>query len=111
MAPQARLLPRRQSRGAGYRPLAAPALGEVGVPFDLDEGSRLKAGDFDPNVEAIDCHMSALEELFPDWKERGAPLHTPVESDRAGFLTATSRLPLPILGGTPTDNQIGRAHV
>ena len=46
----------------------------------------------------------ALEELFPDWKERGAPLHTPVESDRAGFLTATSRLPLPILGGTPTDN-------
>ena len=25
---------------------------KVGVPFDLDEGSRLKAGDFDPNVEA-----------------------------------------------------------
>ena len=46
----------------------------------------------------------ALEELFPDWKERGAPLHTPVVSDRAGFLTASSRLPLPILSGTPTDN-------
>ena len=46
----------------------------------------------------------ALEELFPDWEERGAPLHTPVETDRAGFLTATSRLPLPLLSGTPADN-------
>jgi len=46
----------------------------------------------------------ALEELFPDWEERGAPLHTPVADDRAGFLTASSRLPLPILSGTPTDN-------
>lgn len=46
----------------------------------------------------------ALEELFPDWRERGAPLNTPVAADRAGFLTATSRLPLPILSGTPTDN-------
>lgn len=46
----------------------------------------------------------ALEELFPDWEERGAPLHTPVANDRAGFLTATGRIPLPILSGTPTDN-------
>ena len=46
----------------------------------------------------------ALEELFPDWKERGAPLHTPVETDRAGYLTASGRVPLPILSGTPTDN-------
>jgi len=46
----------------------------------------------------------ALEELFPDWKERGAPLHTPVQTDRAGFLTETGRVPLPILSGTPTDN-------
>ena len=46
----------------------------------------------------------ALEELFPDWKDRGAPLNTPVESDRAGYLTASSRVPLPILPGTPTDN-------
>ena len=37
-------------------------------------------------------------------EERGAPLHTPVSVDRAGFLTASSRLPLPILSGTPTDN-------
>jgi electron-transferring-flavoprotein dehydrogenase len=46
----------------------------------------------------------ALEELFPDWQERGAPLNTPVSTDRAGFLTATGRIPLPILSGTPTDN-------
>jgi len=46
----------------------------------------------------------ALFELFPDWEERGAPLHTPVSSDRMGYLTESSRLPLPILSGTPVDN-------
>jgi electron-transferring-flavoprotein dehydrogenase len=30
----------------------------------------------------------ALTELFPDWKARGAPLHTPVSEDRFLFLTA-----------------------
>jgi electron-transferring-flavoprotein dehydrogenase len=29
----------------------------------------------------------ALNELFPDWKERGAPLHTPVTEDRFLFLS------------------------
>ena len=29
---------------------------------------------------------SALEELFPDWKEEGAPLYTRVESDEVYFL-------------------------
>ncbi|MGV3654281.1 MAG: electron transfer flavoprotein-ubiquinone oxidoreductase [Noviherbaspirillum sp.] len=29
----------------------------------------------------------ALSELFPDWKEKGAPLHTPVTEDRFLFLT------------------------
>ena len=46
----------------------------------------------------------AIEELFPDWRERGAPLNTAVAADKAGFLTETSRFPLPILPGTPTDN-------
>jgi len=46
----------------------------------------------------------ALEELFPDYLERGAPLNSPVGVDRAGYLTETGRLPLPILSGTPTDN-------
>lgn len=39
----------------------------------------------------------ALNELFPDWKERGAPLHTPAADDRFMFLTANGayRLPTP----------------
>ena len=44
----------------------------------------------------------ALEELIPDWRERGAPLNTPVQNDRAGFLTEGSRFGLPILSGTQT---------
>src|SRR3982751_6070509 len=32
----------------------------------------------------------ALNELFPDWKERGAPLHQPVTEDRFLFLSETS---------------------
>ncbi|WP_020656110.1 electron transfer flavoprotein-ubiquinone oxidoreductase [Massilia niastensis] len=31
----------------------------------------------------------ALTELLPDWKERGAPLNTPVTEDRVLFLSAT----------------------
>ena len=39
----------------------------------------------------------ALNELFPDWKERGAPLTTPAREDRFLMLGATSatRLPTP----------------
>jgi len=39
----------------------------------------------------------ALDELFPDWKSLGAPLHTPATEDRFLFLTATRafRLPTP----------------
>ncbi|MGE5503661.1 MAG: 4Fe-4S dicluster domain-containing protein [Actinomycetota bacterium] len=37
----------------------------------------------------------ALAELFPDWKERGAPLNTPAGDDRFLFLTETSAIRLP----------------
>ena len=39
----------------------------------------------------------SLEELFPDWKERGAPLHTSAREDRLFFLTrgGAMRLPTP----------------
>ncbi|KAK6493315.1 electron transfer flavoprotein-ubiquinone oxidoreductase [Huso huso] len=47
---------------------------------------------------------SALQELFPDWKERGAPLHTPVTEDRFGILTEKYRIPVPILPGLPMNN-------
>lgn len=41
----------------------------------------------------------ALNELIPDWKDKGAPLNTPVTVDKFGFLTKTSRIPIPILPG------------
>jgi electron-transferring-flavoprotein dehydrogenase len=37
----------------------------------------------------------ALAELFPDWKELGAPLDTPVSEDRLLFLTASKAWKLP----------------
>uniref|UniRef100_A0A0A9X3G6 Electron transfer flavoprotein-ubiquinone oxidoreductase n=1 Tax=Lygus hesperus TaxID=30085 RepID=A0A0A9X3G6_LYGHE len=46
----------------------------------------------------------ALNELIPDWKDRGAPLNTPVKSDVFSFLTETSAIKLPILKGMPMDN-------
>ncbi|XP_014249643.1 electron transfer flavoprotein-ubiquinone oxidoreductase, mitochondrial [Cimex lectularius] len=46
----------------------------------------------------------ALNELIPDWNEKGAPLNTPVKTDVFSFLTETSRLPIPIFKGMPMDN-------
>ena len=37
----------------------------------------------------------ALNELIPDWKEKGAPLTTPVTKDKMQFLTESMALPLP----------------
>ena len=39
---------------------------------------------------------SALNELMPDWKSRGAPLDVPVRDDRIYFLTARRALRFPI---------------
>ncbi len=41
----------------------------------------------------------ALDELIPDWKDRGAPLNTPVAEDRLMLLTRRWAFPLP----TPPD--------
>jgi electron-transferring-flavoprotein dehydrogenase len=38
---------------------------------------------------------SALEDLLPDWKVRGAPLDTPVERDRMYLLTRSGKLRAP----------------
>ncbi|MGH8752031.1 MAG: 4Fe-4S dicluster domain-containing protein, partial [Burkholderiales bacterium] len=38
---------------------------------------------------------SALNELIPDWKQRGAPLNAPVTQDRFMFLTASKSFTLP----------------
>src|SRR4051812_31597542 len=37
----------------------------------------------------------AITELFPDWKERGAPLNVPVTEDRFYFLGETGSLRTP----------------
>jgi electron-transferring-flavoprotein dehydrogenase len=37
----------------------------------------------------------ALDELFPNWKEQGAPLNTPVTEDRVLFLTETKSYATP----------------
>jgi electron-transferring-flavoprotein dehydrogenase len=37
----------------------------------------------------------ALDELFPDWKERGAPLDTPVTDDRFLYLGPGGNIPVP----------------
>jgi electron-transferring-flavoprotein dehydrogenase len=37
----------------------------------------------------------AMNELFPDWKEKGAPLNTPVSEDRFLFLSETSARKVP----------------
>jgi hypothetical protein len=41
----------------------------------------------------------ALNELIPDWKDKGAPLNTPVTFDSFSLLTKTLRIPVPILPG------------
>lgn len=47
----------------------------------------------------------ALNELIPDWKEKGAPLNTPVTHDKLTFLTEKGSFPIPIFPGWPQDNR------
>jgi electron-transferring-flavoprotein dehydrogenase len=47
----------------------------------------------------------ALNELIPDWKEKGAPLKAPITHDRLGILTKKGRIPIPIIPGWPNDNK------
>jgi len=46
----------------------------------------------------------ALNELIPDWAEKGAPLNTPVKEDKFAFLTKDKRVPIPIFPGMPMHN-------
>jgi len=46
----------------------------------------------------------ALNELIPDWKEKGAPLTTEVKEDIFRFLTETKSVTIPILPGMPMHN-------
>ncbi|KAL3880192.1 hypothetical protein ACJMK2_032454, partial [Sinanodonta woodiana] len=46
----------------------------------------------------------ALDELFPDWKERDSPLKTPVKKDTFAILTKNGRIPIPVFKGMPMNN-------
>lgn len=46
----------------------------------------------------------ALDELFPDWKEREAPLHTEVTTDKMEYLTENKSYSIPIFKGLPMYN-------
>ena len=70
--------------------LAAQNAVELGVCV-IEKGSEIGAHILSGAV--IDPR--ALEELFPDWKPRGAPLTTPVSEDRFLFLTRSGSLRVP----------------
>lgn len=41
----------------------------------------------------------SINELIPDWKDKDAPLKTPVAHDTMSLLTQTGRIPIPVLPG------------
>ena len=49
----------------------------------------------------------AINELIPDWKERGAPLNTPVSEEKFLFLTRTNSIRLPNMFLPPELNNHG----
>lgn len=80
-----------------------------GGPSGLSAAIRLKQLAPDTNIillekgSEIGAHILsgavfdpiALNELLPDWKERGAPLNVPVTEDKFIFLTSTRSVRLP----------------
>src|SRR5271168_4760567 len=67
--------------------LAAAAGGELAVCV-IEKGSEVGAHILSGAV----FEPRALNELLPDWRERGAPLLTPAAEDRFLFLTARRAL-------------------
>ena len=70
--------------------LAAQQNKEISVCV-LEKGGELGAHTLSGAV----MDPQALTELIPDWKERGAPLNTPVSEDRFLFLTETGSIKTP----------------
>src|ERR1700712_747795 len=70
--------------------LAAAAGTEVSVAL-LGKGSEVGA----PILSGAVIDPKALNELIPDWKEKGAPLETPVTKDRFLMLGPQGELELP----------------
>ncbi|MXV44996.1 FAD-dependent oxidoreductase [Saccharibacter sp. 17.LH.SD] len=59
----------------------------------LDKGSEIGAH----IVSGAVIEPRALAELFPDWKERGAPLNTPVSEEKLLYLTEKRAISVPAL--------------
>ncbi len=57
----------------------------------IEKGSEVGAHILSGNV----LDPKALNELIPDWKEKGAPLHTPVTDDRFYVLSETGGFKIP----------------
>ncbi|MBO0332175.1 electron transfer flavoprotein-ubiquinone oxidoreductase [Sneathiella sp. CAU 1612] len=67
---------------------------EAGIDISvcvLEKGSEIGAHILSGNV----FETRALDELIPDWKEKGAPLNTPVKSEKFFFMTESSELRFP----------------
>jgi electron-transferring-flavoprotein dehydrogenase len=85
-----------------------------GGPAGLSAAIRLKQLAADAGVETSVCVLEkgseigahilsgavldprALDELIPDWKEKGAPLNAPVTGEQFMFLTEASAVKLPV---------------
>ena len=94
-------------------------------PSGLSAAIRLKqlAGEFNHEISVcvvekgseIGAHILsgavvdpiALKELIPDWKEKGAPLNTPVTENMHWFLSKTSKFELPHILTPPLLNNNG----
>ncbi|HJV06953.1 MAG TPA: electron transfer flavoprotein-ubiquinone oxidoreductase [Chromobacteriaceae bacterium] len=70
--------------------LAAEKGQEISVCL-LEKGSEIGAHILSGAV----LEPTTLNELIPDWKEKGAPLNTPATSDRFLYLTETESIQLP----------------
>jgi electron-transferring-flavoprotein dehydrogenase len=59
--------------------------------------------DFKADTNTLGAHIlsgavlepRALNELIPDWKEKGAPLNTPATKDKMYYLTESMAIPIP----------------
>jgi electron-transferring-flavoprotein dehydrogenase len=69
----------------------------------VEKGSEVGAHILSGNV----FEPKALDELFPDWKERGAPLETPAGQDQFLYLTETGSVEVPHLLLPPELNNEG----
>lgn len=74
------------------RQLAMAADKEVSVCV-LEKGYEVGAHIISGNV--FEPH--ALDELIPDWKDKGAPLETQAKEDHMYFFTETAKVPLPVV--------------